>query len=88
VSKQLRFDERLGKGGAVHRDKRLALAWPRGVQEAGESVLADTGLTCNQDCGIDRRVAARLPQQVAHHPADGNELHVESGFSRIWPPCA
>ena len=86
VSKQLRFNKGLGKSGAVHGDKRLALAWPRGVQEAGEGVFPDAGLTGNEDRRIDRRVAACLPQQVAHHLADGNELHVSRRL-RAAPRC-
>ena len=73
VAEQLRFEQRLGQAGAVHRDERLVHARLTVVDGAGDEFLADAALAGDQDLGVGARDALDLLLQLHHLGADADE---------------
>ncbi len=67
VTEHFRFEQRLGKRGAVHRDERPAGAAAVLMDELGDHLLAAAALAGDEHRGVGSRDAPRQRDRVAEH---------------------
>ena len=68
VAEQLALEQRLGQGGAVDRDERLAPPGREVVDRLGDQLLAGARFALDQHRARDRRHLLDLDQQFLDRP--------------------
>ena len=84
VAEQLRFQQRLGKAGAVDGDKRPVPAWALGVDGIGHELLADAAFAGDEHFGVGPRDALDLLFELDHHAAGAGQLNVAVVPHRLY----